>query len=135
MPFRWNAGGYLNDMNIPPLLSAGGFRILLTDRSKLLMTVGGATALAAGVYTTRFVFDIHASFLVSLKFKVYFTFLYWQLSALERHVKWDLCVCCLVQSNMFTLSCIYLSIGDGYCLVHPWLKLWSVRTLVSILLI
>ncbi|KAL3813195.1 hypothetical protein ACJIZ3_014463 [Penstemon smallii] len=31
----------------------GGFRILLTDRSKLLMTVGGATALAAGVYTTR----------------------------------------------------------------------------------
>lgn len=31
----------------------GGFRILLTDRSKLLMTVGGATALAAGIYTTR----------------------------------------------------------------------------------
>ncbi|GMY11514.1 ATPase family AAA domain-containing protein 3C-like [Fagus crenata] len=31
----------------------GGFRILLTDRSKLIMTVGGATALAAGVYTTR----------------------------------------------------------------------------------
>ncbi|XP_051140805.1 uncharacterized protein LOC127258146 [Andrographis paniculata] len=30
-----------------------GFRILLTDRSKLMMTVGGATALAAGVYTTR----------------------------------------------------------------------------------
>ncbi|KAL6520036.1 hypothetical protein OROHE_017179 [Orobanche hederae] len=31
----------------------GGFRILLTDRSRLVMTVGGATALAAGVYTTR----------------------------------------------------------------------------------
>ncbi|KAL2553067.1 AAA-type ATPase family protein [Forsythia ovata] len=31
----------------------GGFRILLTDRSKLVMTIGGATALAAGVYTTR----------------------------------------------------------------------------------
>ncbi|XP_052197851.1 uncharacterized protein LOC127804846 [Diospyros lotus] len=31
----------------------GGFRVLLNDRSKLLMTVGGATALAAGVYTTR----------------------------------------------------------------------------------
>ncbi|XP_016471632.2 uncharacterized protein LOC107793735 isoform X2 [Nicotiana tabacum] len=30
-----------------------GFRILLTDRSKLVMTVGGVTALAAGVYTTR----------------------------------------------------------------------------------
>ncbi|XP_031096456.1 ATPase family AAA domain-containing protein 3C-like [Ipomoea triloba] len=30
-----------------------GFRILLTDRSKLIMAVGGATALAAGVYTTR----------------------------------------------------------------------------------
>ncbi|XP_071913515.1 uncharacterized protein [Coffea arabica] len=31
----------------------GGFRVLLTDRSKLVMTIGGATALAAGVYTTR----------------------------------------------------------------------------------
>ncbi|RDX90586.1 ATPase family AAA domain-containing protein 3-A, partial [Mucuna pruriens] len=30
-----------------------GLRALLTDRDKLLMTVGGATALAAGVYTTR----------------------------------------------------------------------------------
>lgn len=28
---------------------------MLTDRSRLVMTVGGATALAAGVYTTRFV--------------------------------------------------------------------------------
>ncbi|CAL5188048.1 unnamed protein product [Lathyrus oleraceus] len=31
----------------------GGLRVLLTDRDKLIMTVGGATALAAGVYTTR----------------------------------------------------------------------------------
>ncbi|KAJ8439750.1 LOW QUALITY PROTEIN: hypothetical protein Cgig2_009574 [Carnegiea gigantea] len=31
----------------------GGLRELLTDRSKLAMTVGGATALAAGVYMTR----------------------------------------------------------------------------------
>ncbi|GFZ18683.1 AAA-type ATPase family protein [Actinidia rufa] len=31
----------------------GGIRVLLTDRNKLLMTVGGVTALAAGVYTTR----------------------------------------------------------------------------------
>ncbi|KAL9671777.1 hypothetical protein QQ045_009350 [Rhodiola kirilowii] len=30
-----------------------GVRALLTDRSKLIMTVGGATALAAGIYTTR----------------------------------------------------------------------------------
>ncbi|XP_031255190.1 ATPase family AAA domain-containing protein 3 isoform X2 [Pistacia vera] len=30
-----------------------GFRTLLTDRNKLVMTVGGATALAAGIYTTR----------------------------------------------------------------------------------
>ncbi|XP_076916333.1 uncharacterized protein LOC143576007 [Bidens hawaiensis] len=30
-----------------------GVRMLLTDRSKLVMTVGGVTALAAGVYTTR----------------------------------------------------------------------------------
>ncbi|KAJ3692500.1 hypothetical protein LUZ60_012850 [Juncus effusus] len=31
----------------------GGFRMMLTDRSKLVMAVGGVTALAAGVYTTR----------------------------------------------------------------------------------
>ncbi|KAK3017161.1 hypothetical protein RJ639_007836 [Escallonia herrerae] len=31
----------------------GGLRELLTDRRKLVMTVGGVTALAAGVYTTR----------------------------------------------------------------------------------
>ncbi|KAF3332787.1 ATPase family AAA domain-containing protein 3-like protein [Carex littledalei] len=31
----------------------GGFRMILTDRSKLVMAVGGVTALAAGVYTTR----------------------------------------------------------------------------------
>ncbi|XP_042501456.1 ATPase family AAA domain-containing protein 3C-like [Macadamia integrifolia] len=31
----------------------GGLRSLLTDRSKLIMAVGGATALAAGIYTTR----------------------------------------------------------------------------------
>ncbi|XP_071731329.1 uncharacterized protein [Rutidosis leptorrhynchoides] len=31
----------------------GGVRMLLMDRSKLVMTVGGVTALAAGVYTTR----------------------------------------------------------------------------------
>ncbi|KAL6634987.1 hypothetical protein ACP70R_027658 [Stipagrostis hirtigluma subsp. patula] len=31
----------------------GGFRTLLSDRSKLLMGIGGVTALAAGVYTTR----------------------------------------------------------------------------------
>lgn len=30
-----------------------GVRALLTDRSKLIMTIGGATALAAGIYTTR----------------------------------------------------------------------------------
>ncbi|GAV60029.1 AAA domain-containing protein/DUF3523 domain-containing protein [Cephalotus follicularis] len=31
----------------------GGFKTLLTDRNKLIMTIGGATALAAGIYTTR----------------------------------------------------------------------------------
>ncbi|EMS67189.1 ATPase family AAA domain-containing protein 3 [Triticum urartu] len=31
----------------------GGLRTLLTDRSKLVMGIGGVTALAAGVYTTR----------------------------------------------------------------------------------
>ncbi|CAN0919356.1 ATPase family AAA domain-containing protein 3-B [Linum grandiflorum] len=31
----------------------GGFRTLFDDRNKLIMTVGGATGLAAGIYTTR----------------------------------------------------------------------------------
>ncbi|RWR93614.1 ATPase family AAA domain-containing protein 3 [Cinnamomum micranthum f. kanehirae] len=31
----------------------GGVKVLLTDRTKLIVAVGGATALAAGVYTTR----------------------------------------------------------------------------------
>ena len=33
----------------------GGLRAILTDRDKLVVTIGGVTALAAGVYTTRFV--------------------------------------------------------------------------------
>ena len=33
----------------------GGLRSILTDRDKLVVTIGGATALAAGVYSTRFV--------------------------------------------------------------------------------
>ena len=35
---------------------AGGLRAILTDQNKLIVAVGGATALAAGVYTTRFNF-------------------------------------------------------------------------------
>ncbi|KAL4199223.1 hypothetical protein AMTRI_Chr03g143850 [Amborella trichopoda] len=31
----------------------GGFRILLNDRSRLVLAIGGATAAAAGIYTTR----------------------------------------------------------------------------------
>jgi ATPase family AAA domain-containing protein 3A/B len=31
----------------------GGLRALLTDQNKLVVAVGGATALVAGVYTTR----------------------------------------------------------------------------------
>jgi len=32
---------------------AGGIRAILTDQNKLVVAVGGVTALAAGVYTTR----------------------------------------------------------------------------------
>lgn len=32
---------------------AGGIYAILTDQNKLVVAVGGATALAAGVYTTR----------------------------------------------------------------------------------
>lgn len=34
-------------------LVAGGIKAILTDQNKLVVAVGGATALAAGVYTTR----------------------------------------------------------------------------------
>ena len=34
---------------------AGGLRTLFTDKSKLAMGVAGTTALAAGIFTTRFV--------------------------------------------------------------------------------
>lgn len=31
----------------------GGLRAILTDQNKLVVAVGGVTALAAGIYTTR----------------------------------------------------------------------------------
>lgn len=31
----------------------GGLHAILTDQNKLVVTVGGVTALAAGIYTTR----------------------------------------------------------------------------------
>ena len=36
------------------LYVAGGLRAILTDQNKLVVAVGGVTALAAGVYTTRY---------------------------------------------------------------------------------
>jgi len=33
---------------------AGGVKAILTDQNKLVVAVGGATALAAGIYTTRY---------------------------------------------------------------------------------
>lgn len=35
-------------------LTLGGLRAILTDQNKLVVAVGGVTALAAGVYTTRY---------------------------------------------------------------------------------
>lgn len=35
------------------LFFAGGLKAILTDQNKLVVAVGGVTALAAGVYTTR----------------------------------------------------------------------------------
>ncbi|KAG5052160.1 hypothetical protein JHK87_004358 [Glycine soja] len=43
--------------------TVGGLRALLTDRDKLLMTVGGATALATRIYTTsELICDIDDAF-------------------------------------------------------------------------
>ena len=36
------------------LYFAGGLRAILTDQNKLVVAVGGVTALAAGIYTTRY---------------------------------------------------------------------------------
>lgn len=38
---------------------AGGLRAILTDQNKLVVAVGGVTALAAGIYTTRFIFQLY----------------------------------------------------------------------------
>lgn len=38
--------------NVP--LNVGGLRAILTDQNKMVVAVGGITALAAGVYTTRY---------------------------------------------------------------------------------
>lgn len=40
-------------INIVTFFGEGGIYAVLTDKHKLLVAVGGATALAAGVYTTR----------------------------------------------------------------------------------
>ena len=37
----------------------GGLRAILTDQNKLVVAVGGVTALAAGIYTTRYGTDIN----------------------------------------------------------------------------
>lgn len=34
----------------------GGMRAILTDQNKMVVAVGGVTALAAGIYTTRYNF-------------------------------------------------------------------------------
>jgi len=36
------------------LYHVGGLRAILTDQNKLVVAVGGVTALAAGIYTTRY---------------------------------------------------------------------------------
>jgi hypothetical protein len=35
------------------LCNTGGVQIIVTDQNKLVVAVGGVTALAAGIYTTR----------------------------------------------------------------------------------
>lgn len=63
----WSSFFFFFFLIIFQLCHAGGFRILLSDRNKLLMTIGGATAVAAGVYTTRFLFG--SSHLILLLFR------------------------------------------------------------------
>jgi hypothetical protein len=36
-----------------PFSPSGGLRTILTDQNKLAVAIGGLTALAAGIYTTR----------------------------------------------------------------------------------
>jgi hypothetical protein len=40
-------------LNVRRKFYAGGLKDLITDREKLVIAVGGVTAIAAGVYTTR----------------------------------------------------------------------------------
>ena len=45
------------------LFFLGGLRTILTDTDKLVVAVGGFTALALGIYTTRFDFSVTVEFL------------------------------------------------------------------------
>lgn len=45
----------INRLLVPFLL--GGLRAILTDQNKLVVAVGGVTAVAAGIYTTRYLDD------------------------------------------------------------------------------
>lgn len=40
-------------LNLTTFFCLGGMRAILTDQNKLVVAVGGLTALAAGIYTTR----------------------------------------------------------------------------------
>lgn len=42
------------DLTVTHLSFVGGLRAILTDQNKLIVAVGGVTALAAGIYTTRY---------------------------------------------------------------------------------
>jgi ATPase family AAA domain-containing protein 3A/B len=45
-------------------LAVGGIYAILTDQNKLVVAVGGATALAAGVYTTRYASSFYQGILL-----------------------------------------------------------------------
>ena len=42
------------DLTVTHLSFVGGLHAILTDQNKLVVAVGGVTALAAGIYTTRY---------------------------------------------------------------------------------
>ena len=45
------------------LLFPGGLRAVLTDQNKLVVAVGGVTAVAAGIYTTRLIQNSQISYI------------------------------------------------------------------------
>lgn len=87
---------------------AGGLKAILTDQNKLVVAVGGVTALAAGIYTTRYLSN-------AKKFcETGFVYLYENISFIAYMLSFQLCkmFICHFEMKISRLQFIYIYILD-----------------------